>query len=64
MCVGAINQSRIKRVVVGTEYESKGATESHGVGNCEFGEKIDVTTGIMEKECREIIQNFFKERRI
>ena len=63
MCTGAINQARIKRVVIGTEYESKGSKESHNVGNCEFGDNILVDVGIMEKECKEILQNFFKEKR-
>lgn len=63
MCTGAIVQSRISRVVIGTEYESNGSTESHGVGICDFGEKIEVTVGIMEKECKEIIQKFFQKLR-
>lgn len=63
MCTGAIIQSRIKRIVIGTEYESKGSIESHGIGSCEFGEKVEVTLGIMEKECKEILQSFFSELR-
>lgn len=63
MCTGAISQSRIKRVVIGTLYESLGSTESHGVGVCDFDEKTEVTIGILENECRSILQEFFKELR-
>lgn len=59
MCSGAIVQSRIKRVVIGTDYESKGSVESHDVGICDFGEKIEVDIGVIEKECKEILQDFF-----
>ncbi len=63
MCTGAITQARIKRVVIGTEYESKGATESHGVGICDFDKNIEVKTGIREEECKKILQKFFKDVR-
>ena len=63
MCTGAIIQSRIKKVVIGTDYESKGATESHGLGSCEFGEKIEVMDGVLEKECRQLLQKFFQQKR-
>ena len=63
MCTGAITQARVKRVVIGTEYESKGATESHGVGICDFDKNIEVKTGIMEEECKNILQDFFKNLR-
>ncbi len=63
MCSGAINQARLKRVVIGTEYESGGAKESHIVGSCEFDEKVEVEIGIMENECKKILQEFFREKR-
>lgn len=60
MCTGAIVQSRLSRVVIGTLYESSGATESHGVGVCDFNEKTEVVTGVLEQECQELIKTFFK----
>ncbi len=63
MCTGAIAQARIKRVVIGSLYESLGATESHGVGSCDFDEKTEVSTGILEEECKNLLQKFFKEHR-
>lgn len=63
MCTGAIIQSRIKKVVIGTDYNFTGATESHALGQCEFGNNVDVKIGIMENECEELLKRFFKEVR-
>lgn len=64
MCTGAIVQSRISKVVIGTAYKSTGAMESHLIGNCNFGDNINVKSGIMETECRNLLRDFFKQIRI
>ena len=33
------------------------------VNDIELNHKVELTTGVMEKEAKEIIQNFFKELR-
>jgi tRNA(adenine34) deaminase len=64
MCVSAMVHGRISRLVFGT-YEPKfGAVESkfrllnHGLNH-----KVKVDRGILEKECTEILEAFFRERR-
>lgn len=65
MCCGAILQSRIKKVVYGAKNNKFGYVES--VANVlslpENNHKVEVISGILEIECKTIIQNFFKEKR-
>lgn len=65
MCAGAIVQSRIKRVVIGAMNPKAGCAGS--ILNLleveEFNHKVLLTAGIMEEECREMMQRFFKELR-
>ncbi len=65
MCAGALIQARIKRLVYGARDERAGAVESHfGVCSTEFlNHRIEVTAGVLEHECRAIMQEFFRERR-
>ncbi len=65
MCAGAIMQSRIKRVVFGA-YDKKGGSYGSSFNINEIptlNHYPEITSGILEKECSEIISNFFKERR-
>lgn len=57
MCTGAIIQSRIKRVVYGNVNEAFGYLSK---GNL----KIDIVSGVLEKECQKILTDFFKNIRI
>ncbi len=64
MCAGAIINSRIKRVVFACFDKKSGAFGSViNVNDIELNHKVELTTGVMEKEAKEIIQNFFKELR-
>ena len=65
MCAGALIQARIKRLVYGARDERAGAVDSRfGVCSTDFlNHRIDVSAGLMENECREIMQEFFRERR-
>ena len=58
MCTGAIIQSRIKKVIYGTSNESFGYLSK--IKN----PKIEVIPHILEKECQEILSNFFQTKRI
>ncbi len=66
MCTGAIINSRIKRVYFGA-YESKsGCCCNDSVINlCElpFNHKPEVYGGICEKECAQLLTEFFKDKR-
>lgn len=65
MCAGAIIQARIPRVVIGTMNPKAGCAGS--VVNLlqmdGFNHKVDVTSGVLMEECRDMMQKFFKEIR-
>ena len=64
MCAGAIIQSRIKNVIYGAKDIKSGAHESiTNLFDLPFNHKVKVESGIMEKECGEIITGFFKNKR-
>ena len=65
MCAGALIQARVKRLVYGAPDERAGAVESRfRVCDTDFlNHRIDITAGVLEEECREIMQEFFRERR-
>ena len=65
MCAGAILQSRIKRIVFGAWDEKAGAVGSviDIVRDPRALTKVEVITGIMEKECSEVLSEFFNTKR-
>ena len=66
MCAGALVQSRIDRVVIGApSYKSGcGGTLLNILQNEEFNHQVEMTTGVMQEECTQILQKFFKELRV
>jgi len=60
MCGGALKWSQIDKIVYGTEEENFGFFSKKIKG---FPKKVEVITGVHKKECKELILNFFKERR-
>ena len=66
MCAGAMINSRIKKVYIGAKDEKTGAVGSvlNLFNDYTFNHKVEVETGIMEKECQEILKQFFKELRM
>lgn len=65
MCAGAILQSRIKRLVFGAWDEKAGAVGSvmDVIRDPRALSKVEVISGIMEKECSELLSNFFNSKR-
>lgn len=65
MCAGALIQARVKRLVYGARDEKAGAVESHfHICAAEtLNHRIEVVTGVLEHECRGLMQEFFRERR-
>lgn len=65
MCAGALIQSRLDRVVIGTMDEKTGACGSilNVLKDYKFNHTVELTTGVLEQECKDILQNFFKELR-
>lgn len=65
MCVGALVHARVEAVVYGAAEPKSGALvsatrahESPGLNH-----RFAVTGGVLEEECRELIQAFFRDRR-
>jgi tRNA(adenine34) deaminase len=65
MCVGAMVHARIARVVYGTREPKAGAIESamRAHEHPSLNHRMEATGGVLEEECRALIQEFFKERR-
>ncbi len=65
MCVGAIVHARIARVVYGAAEPKSGALGSafsaHELPG--LNHRIEVVAGVLEEECRQAIQAFFRDRR-
>lgn len=62
MCAGAIINSRIKKVYIGTLDEKTGAAGSvlNLFEDYKFNHKVEVEKGVMQKECENILKDFFK----
>ncbi len=65
MCAGAIVQARIPKVIIGTMNPKAGCAGSvldllHEPG---FNHQVEVTTGVLETECKTMLQDFFRELR-
>ena len=65
MCVGALLHARIAKIVFGAKDSKCG-----GAGSCynlaadtSLNHTIDVQEGLLEEECRELIQKFFRDKR-
>ena len=65
MCAGAILQSRIKRLVFAAWDEKAGAVGSvmDVLRDPRALTRVEVITGIMEKECSEVLKDFFNTKR-
>mgnify|MGYP001167312984 CR=1 FL=1 len=62
MCAGAILQSRIKRVVYGAPDPKAGSVHSlvNLLNDERFNHQAGVTSGVLEKECGQLLKDFFK----
>lgn len=65
MCAGALVQSRIDKVVIGCMNQKAGCAGS--VLNLlqieGFNHKVEIEKGVLEKECSQMLSEFFKELR-
>ena len=65
MCLGAIMHARIERVVFGAHDPKTGvcgSSENFMEASC-FNHKIDLASGVLENESKELLKNFFNSRR-
>ena len=65
MCAGAIINSRIKKIYIGTMDEKTGAIGSklNLLQDYTFNHKVEFKTGVLYDECEKILKEFFKDLR-
>lgn len=65
MCAGAIVQARVSRVVIGSMNPKAGCGGSvlNLLEMQEFNHQVDVTRGVLEEECSEMLSAFFRKLR-
>jgi tRNA(adenine34) deaminase len=65
MCVGAMIHARVARVIFGTQEPKAGAlisaTSAHDTPG--LNHRFEVQSGVLEEDCRRMIQSFFEDRR-
>ena len=65
MCAGAIVQSRMKRVVIGSMNAKAGCAGSilNLLQMQQFNHQVEITRGVREAECSQMLSQFFRELR-
>lgn len=65
MCAGAMLHARVERVVYGASEPRAGAASGRVNYFMEMAHlhKLEVVGGVLEEECRDLMQKFFKDRR-
>jgi tRNA(adenine34) deaminase len=65
MCVGALSHARVADVVYGAPEPRTGSLVStlQGLESAGLHHRFEVTGGVLEAECRDLIQTFFRARR-
>ena len=65
MCLGAMMHARIERIIYGAHDPKTGvcgSSENLIDANC-FNHKIDLVSGVLETECKQLLKKFFISRR-
>ncbi len=65
MCAGALLQARVRRLVFGAEDPRAGGVRSLYtlLEDERLNHRVEVTSGVLLQECREVLRGFFRERR-
>ena len=64
MCAGAVVNSRMERVVIGSREERTGCCGSVcNLFAMPFSGQIRIESGVLEQECRALLQRFFQDAR-
>ena len=65
MCAGAIVQARIPNIVIGCMNPKAGCAGSilNLLNVPEFNHQVHITSGVLERECSELMSSFFRELR-
>ncbi len=65
MCAGALLQARVRRLVFGAEDPRSGGVRSLYtlLEDERLNHRVEVTSGVLLQECREVLRGFFQGRR-
>ena len=65
MCAGALMQARISRVVYGAPDPKAGAVDTlyHILGDSRLNHTCETVGGVLQKECAEMLSQFFQQKR-
>ena len=65
MCAGAIVQSRMKKVVIGSMNPKAGCAGSvlNLLQMAEFNHQVEIEKGVLQEECSAMLSGFFRELR-
>jgi tRNA(adenine34) deaminase len=65
MCAGALLQARVGRLVFGAEDPRAGTVRSLYtlLEDKRLNHRVEVTSGVLLQECRQVLRRFFQERR-
>jgi len=66
MCAGAMIHARLKHLVYGARDPKAGAAGSvlEVLNHPRLNHQIEVTAGVLEEECGELLREFFRQRRV
>ena len=65
MCAGALIQARVGLLVYGAQDERAGAVHTHFqiCSSDQLNHRVEIIKDVLEAECRELMQGFFRQRR-
>ena len=65
MCAGALVHARLARLVYGAADPKAGAVTSvlQVINHPDLNHKMEVEPGVLEQECSEVLQDFFRQKR-
>jgi tRNA(adenine34) deaminase len=65
MCAGAIVLARLKKVVWAVDDPKRGGARSKFeiLDHADLNHRVEIQTGVMEAECKGLLQEFFRKRR-
>jgi tRNA(adenine34) deaminase len=66
MCLGALVHARVARIVFGAKEPKWGGAASRYdlVAETGVNHRIDIQGGVLENECKELMQDFFRAKRL
>ena len=64
MCFGALTHARVERVVYGAPDPKVGVSQNQElIARANLNHRFELQGGLLEAECRDMLQQFFRRRR-